>query len=173
MKYNFPYALEAVLKHEGGWSKNPRDRGGATNYGVTLQTFSLFLGRQATEAELKVITQPQVAAIYGTRYWAALRCDDLPSGLDYAVFDMGVNSGVGRSARLLQGMVDAAPDGIIGPRTLEAVNAYIAEHGAKAAIETFCAKRQHYLEALTDFDVFGRGWTRRVKEVCEAAKGMA
>ena len=48
MKINFAEALGLTLRHEGGFVNNPKDPGGATNKGVTLATFSLFLGRQAT-----------------------------------------------------------------------------------------------------------------------------
>lgn len=173
MNYNFPYALDLLLKHEGGWSKHPADPGGATNYGITLQTYSLFLGRKAKESELRVIGRDMVGKIYKQRYWDMLRCDDLYDGLDYAVFDMGVNSGVSRASRFLQGMVNAHPDGVIGPRTIAAVEAWVDEHDLKYAIEEFCRRRLHYLEALPTFSTFGRGWTRRVNEVKAAALDMA
>jgi len=163
VKQNFEHSLAHVLKHEGGWADHPRDPGGATMKGVTLATYSDWLGRQATKEELRAISDEHLRAIYKTRYWDAVRGDDLPAGLDYVVFDMAVNSGPGRAARMLQAAVGATPDGAIGPKTLAAVQA----QAPAALIAAFQRSRQHFLEALPTFDAFGKGWTRRVTEAGE------
>ena len=99
---NFERALPLVLKHEGGYVDHPNDPGGATNLGVTIGTLSSWLGRPATKAEVKALTRATVAPIYRKNYWAAIRGDELPAGLDYAVFDFAVNSGPKRAAMALQ-----------------------------------------------------------------------
>ena len=45
MADNFEASLKMVLKHEGGFVDHPKDPGGATNKGVTRQTYESFLGR--------------------------------------------------------------------------------------------------------------------------------
>ena len=60
-------------------------------------------------------------------------------------------------------------DGHIGPVTIEAAN----EWSAPALIDKVCALRLDFLKHLKIFDTFGRGWTRRVEEVCAKAKEMA
>ena len=92
MKRNFASSLAHVLKHEGGWADHPRDPGGATMKGVTLATYSDWLGRQATKDELRAISDEHLRTIYKARFWDAVRGDELPSGVDYVVFDMAVNS---------------------------------------------------------------------------------
>jgi lysozyme family protein len=169
MKQNFEFSLNHVLKHEGGWSDHPKDPGGATMKGVTLATYSDWLGRPASKDELRNISDEHLRDIYKTRYWDAVRGDDLPSGLDYVVFDMAVNSGPGRAARMLQSAVGATPDGAIGPKTLVAVQA----HGAEALIAVFQRSRQHFLEALPTFATFGKGWTRRVNEAADIGLKIA
>lgn len=163
MKQNFEASLAHVLKHEGGWADHPADPGGATMKGVTLKTYSDWLGRQATKDELRAIPAEHLRTIYKARFWDAVRGDELPSGLDYVVFDMAVNSGPGRAARMLQAAVGATPDGSIGPKTLAAVNA----QDPGTLIATFQRNRQHFLEALPTFGTFGKGWTRRVTEAGE------
>ncbi len=169
MRDNFDVALVAVLKHEGGWADHPADPGGATMKGVTLKTYSDWLGRPASKEELRNISDDHLKTIYKTRYWDAVRGDDLPSGLDHAVFDMAVNSGPGRAVRMLQSAVGATPDGALGPKTLAAVKA----QDPVALIETYQRNRQHFLEALPTFATFGKGWTRRVEEVKSEALKMA
>lgn len=168
MKDNFEFSLEQVLKHEGGWSDHPADPGGATMKGVTLKTYSDWLGRQASKDELRNIPDNHLRTIYKTRFWDAVRGDDLPAGVDFAVFDMAVNSGPGRAARLLQAAVGATPDGAIGPKTLAAVRAQDPE----ALITMYQNNRQHFLEALPTFATFGKGWARRVAETGELALKM-
>jgi lysozyme family protein len=169
MLVNFGRSLSATLKHEGGWADHPKDPGGATMKGVTLATYSGFLGRKATKDELRKITDTQLNTIYRMRYWNEVRGDDLPSGLDYAVFDMAVNSGPGRAARLLQRIVGVNADGSIGPITLAAVRS----RDAIELINVYQDNRQHFLEALPTFETFGRGWTRRVEETRDLALNMA
>jgi len=163
VKQNFEASLAHVLKHEGGWADHPADPGGATMKGVTLKTYSDWLGRQATKDELRAIPAEHLRTIYKARFWDAVRGDELPSGVDYVVFDMAVNSGPGRAARMLQAAVGATPDGSIGPKTLAAVNA----QDPATLIATFQRNRQHFLEALPTFGTFGKGWTRRVTEAGE------
>lgn len=168
MRQNFEAALAAVLKHEGGWSDHPKDPGGATMKGVTLATYSDWLGRPASKEELRNISDEHIRTIYKTRYWDAVRGDDLPSGVDFVVFDMAVNSGPGRAARVLQSTVGVTPDGSIGPKTLAAVKM----HDPAALVDAYQSLRQHFLEALPTFAVFGRGWTRRVDDVKREALKM-
>jgi lysozyme family protein len=163
VKQNFEASLAHVLKHEGGWADHPADPGGATMKGVTLKTYSDWLGRQATKEELRNIPTEHLRTIYKARFWDAVRGDELPSGVDYVVFDMAVNSGPGRAAKMLQAAVGATPDGAIGPKTLAAVNA----QDPATLIATFQRNRQHFLEALPTFGTFGKGWTRRVTEAGE------
>ena len=157
MKANFDACLAHVLKYEGGWSDHPKDPGGATNYGVTLRTYSAWLGRPASKAELRGIAHNEVAAIYRAEYWDAVRGDDLPPGFDLVAFDAAVNSGPSRGARWLQTAIGANADGKIGPATIAA-----ADRAGDDAIRSACAIRLHFLRGLETWPVFGKGWSARV-----------
>ena len=100
MKENFDLALRALLKLEGGYVNHPADPGGATNKGVTQAVYDDWrAARGLMKQSVRLIAPPEVSAIYRKQYWDAVSGDKLPSGLDYAVFDFAVNSGVNISAR--------------------------------------------------------------------------
>jgi lysozyme family protein len=165
MKQNFDHCLEMLLKHEGGFVNHPRDPGGATNLGVTKATYEQWLGREVSVDEIKALTVADVAPIYRKKYWDAVRGDDLPSGVDWSLFDWGVNSGPKRAAQALQRIVGVADDGAIGPITLRAVY----DMSAGKIIDEMYSARQRFYERLSTFDTFGKGWTRRNKETRQAA----
>jgi lysozyme family protein len=169
LRENFPQCLAKVLVHEGGWSDHPADPGGATMRGITLATFrSFYKNNRLSKDDLRKITDAQIAEIYRKRYWDAVKGDDLPAGVDYAVFDFGVNSGPSRAVKFLQRIVGTAQDGVIGPQTLTAVN----RTGAPEVIRLLCDARLAWLKTLSTFATFGRGWTTRVNAVKRDAQAM-
>lgn len=165
----FERALSLVLKHEGGYVDHPKDPGGATNLGVTIGTLSDWLGRKASKADVKALKPASVAPIYRKRYWDAVRGDELPAGVDYAVFDFAVNSGVARSVMALQRAVGVADDGKLGPITLKAIR----NADPATLIRRLCTDRLSFLTRLTTWKTFGKGWLSRVQGVEREALKMA
>ena len=168
MKDNFNKCLELLLKHEGGYVNHPEDTGGMTNLGVTSAVWALWVGHPVNEKQMKALTINDVAPLYKRKYWDACRADELVHGLDYAVFDVAVNSGVGRAIKLLQQSVGATPDGDFGSITF----ALIQKSDATRTIELLCARRMEFLQNLKSFPVFGNGWSKRVAEVKQGALSM-
>jgi len=160
MKENFDKCLEMLLHHEGGYVNHPRDPGGETNHGVTRLVWQRWVGKKLEDGDMKNLTQEDVAPLYKHEYWKRLKGDDLPSGLDFFLFDWGVNSGTSRSAKALQGVINVEQDGGIGPKTLKA----LAEYDSKEVLDKMHLKRQGFYEGLKTFDTFGKGWTRRNQE---------
>lgn len=173
MNGNWEKSFAATIKHEGGYVDHPSDPGGATNLGITIGTLSNWLGRPASKAEVKSLTVDKVKPIYKKNYWDRVKGDDLPSGVDYAVYDFAVNSGVSRSSIYLQNIVGSAPDGKIGPQTIKDVNAYVEQFGGAQLVNEICSQRQAFLERLSTFPTFGRGWTTRVNGVRQMGLEMA
>ncbi len=168
MKANFEKALAYVLEHEGGYVNHPRDPGGATNKGVTQAVYDGYRKMRGRGLQsVKFISDEELQAIYKFQYWDAVRGDLLPTGVDYAVFDFAVNSGVKRASKYLQAVVGVAQDGIIGARTIAAVDS------PPATINALCDRRMGFLRNLKTFLTFGRGWTRRVQGVRAHALEMA
>ncbi len=159
---NFDKALALVLKSEGGYVNDSRDPGGRTNLGVTQRAWEQYVGRTATEDEMRSLTPTLVAPFYRIKYWNKAGCDKLPPGIDYMVFDASVNMGPFRGVQLLQqacGLPKEAQDGVIGPQTLAAVESTPnVRHEYSNAKETF-------YRSLKTFPVFGKGWLNRIVEV--------
>ncbi len=161
----FDEVLPRVLRREGGYVEHPADPGGATKFGITPSTLARARGRPVSAAEVRELTQAEAADIYRRFYWEAVRADALPPGVDEAVFDLAVHSGPGRAVKLLQRLLGVAEDGIIGPKTLAA----LAERDPASLVEALAAARLAFLQRLPTWPVFGRGWSRRVREVKEAS----
>ncbi len=165
----FDRALALVLDLEGGFVDHPRDPGGATNLGITPATLANARGRPVSAVDVKALTRAEAGTIYRRLYWNAVKADELPPGLDLAVFDFAVNSGPARAARALQAVLGATRDGRVGPKTIAA--AYPAD--LPAAIRALTRERLRFLRALSTWPVFGRGWTSRTTRVEAAALAAA
>jgi len=173
-KDNFDQCLQLVLGAEGGFGNHPRDPGGATNFGITLETLRSWRKSKSPNAETTIddvrnLTIAEATEIYRTNYWNLLRCGDLPGGIDLLVFDFGVNAGPGTSAAALQKVIGAEQDGSIGPLTLHAVSAI----DRLRVIRDFSARRLELYRTFRNFDVFGTGWTNRTNSMEQAALRMA
>lgn len=169
MKDNFDAALKAILHHEGGYVNHPADPGGMTNLGVTKRVWEEWVGHEVDEKTMRNLTPELVGPMYKVKYWDKIKGDDLPTGVDYVVFDAAVNSGPGRAAKWLQACVGVEPDGGIGPKTLAAVNAF----DTNQLIEDYAKRRLSFLMDLQTWDTFGKGWSRRVAEVQKTGLDMA
>lgn len=169
MDRNFSRALDAVLDYEGGFVNHPKDPGGPTNLGVTLANFRRFVKPDGTVDDLKRLTRDQAGVVFRRNYWDEVLASSLPDGVDFAVFDFAVNSGPVRAAKFLQRLVGVAPDGKVGPKTIEAVE----QVGKQELITAFCDARMDFLQDLSTYATFGRGWKSRVDHVRVLAAEMA
>lgn len=159
---------EIVLKwtgiSEGGYVNDPDDPGGPTNHGVTQRTLDGFRKANGLPAmDVRELTQEQADEILSRQYFDPVRFDDLPAGVDYAIADFAVNSGVSRAVKEAQKVVGVTPDGVLGVVTLGAIAARCATYaGARRFIEDYCAARMAFLKELKGWKKFGNGWTKRV-----------
>jgi lysozyme family protein len=156
MKNNFNECLSRVLKDEGGYSNDPSDSGGATKYGITIGDVSKYVKKNATPDDVKALTVAQASTIYKARYWDALNCDTLPSGVDYTCFDYGVHSGLGRPRKALDKFKSLS-----GTYLIDAIN----------------NERTTFLQGLaatrTKDQKYLRGWLNRVERVRAYSKSIA
>jgi len=154
----FENAVGLVLQHEGGFVQHPSDPGGATNFGITHATLARARGHSVSVDDVRNLTREGAIAIYRRLYWDAVRAEELPPGLDLAVFDLAVHSGPLRAVRLLQAVLGVEADGIVGPVTLAAAR----RADVPQAIGRLTSMRLRVLRRLATWPVFGRGWQRRV-----------
>lgn len=159
MKQNYLIIQPWILAYEGGFVNHPKDPGGATNQGATQRTYDAYRRRigHATQS-VRLIDNVERDTIYRVQYWDAIRGDDLPSGVDAAVYDFAVNSGPSRAAKYLQRIAGVKQDGVIGLQTLDAV----ARLDPVVVIDRLCEARMTFLRGLKTWGTFGKGWSRRV-----------
>ena len=96
---SYDVALARLLAHEGGYTNHPADPGGPTNFGITIADYRKYVKKDATAADVRAMKLDAAKTIYRTKYWDAQRCDELPAGVDYAVFDYGVTAASAVPAR--------------------------------------------------------------------------
>jgi len=169
MKSNFEDCLARVLASEGGFVNHPKDPGGMTNLGCTKAVWEEFVGHQVSEDDMRSLTPDMVAPLYRRKYWDKVAGDQLPKGLDYAVFDAAINSGPARAAKWLQQAVGVKADGSIGPATLFSV----AAQPVQGLIAQYNDQRLQFLESLPTWTTFGKGWGNRVAHVQSVAIQLA
>lgn len=147
---NFDQAFSVLMQHEGGYSNDANDPGGETKYGISKRAYPAL--------DIKNLTLEQAAAIYRRDYWGPAGCDAVPDPLRMDLFDMAVNSGVKAAVRCLQRAAGETADGVLGPRTLQAVQSIPSTR----LIARFNAERLEFMTSLPTWSSFGKGWARRI-----------
>ncbi|MDE2284700.1 MAG: glycoside hydrolase family 108 protein [Hyphomicrobiales bacterium] len=168
--WTYDEALRRLLAHEGGYTNHPSDPGGPTNFGITIYDYRKYVKPNATAADVRAMKLEEAKAIYRTKYWVAQRCDELPAGVDYSIFDYGVNSGIGRSGKVLRRVV-GLPDTthVVTDEVLRAV----AKRDPKGLVTAINDERLAFLKRLKTWPVFGKGWGARVAAVKSASLRLA
>ena len=166
---NFARAMPLVLAHEGGYSNHPQDPGGVTLEGVIQRVYDGYRRRRGVPTRAltagmrgSLDWKRERDEIYRLQYWNQCLCDDLPAGIDYVVFDGAVNSGPAQSIKWVQRALNLPADGVMGQRTLAAIEAH-PNHDA--LVNAICDRRMAFLRALRTWPTFGRGWSSRVAGV--------
>lgn len=153
---NFDAAFEKLIGHEGGYVDHVADPGGATNYGISQRAYP--------GENIRGMTLERAKQIYLRDYWGPAGCDAVPDGIKFDLFDMAVNAGVKAAAKCLQRAAGVTDDGIIGPRTLQAIQSANPDR----LRARFNGHRLEHLASLPTWPSFGRGWARRIAENLQA-----
>lgn len=170
MKHNEAQVLRWIGLSEGGYINHKDDPGGATDRGITQATYDAWNRAHGRPAKpVRGISKAEAERIISAQYLTPVKFDDLPSGLDYAVADWSVNSGPARAVKELQKLVKVTPDGVMGAKTLAAVDA----RNTASLINAYCDRRMDFLLSLKTFNTFGKGWAQRVRQVRARALDMA
>ena len=150
----FDEAFARLLGHEGGYSDHKSDPGGKTQFGIT----EAVARAHGFTGDMRTLTRDDAKRIYRADYWEPVRADELPQRVRYDVFDGAVNSGVKQSVKWLQQAVGATADGVIGPKTLAAINAQTPDRVAKR----YNGHRLRFMKDLKNWPSFSRGWAERI-----------
>jgi lysozyme family protein len=161
---NYSQSLKLLLVYEGGYTNDPQDPGGPTNYGIIQTEYDAYRdSKKLPRRSVKYIAVEEYEDIYRSKYANKIQFDKLPGGLDFVLFDYTVNSGWGRAVKDLQRILGIKDDGVLGPVTLKAVWDYCKDEAAlEDLIIKLCKVRMAFLRSLKTFGHFGTGWTRRV-----------
>ncbi|MBK5910136.1 hypothetical protein CCR85_01340 [Rhodothalassium salexigens] len=128
----------AILDREGGFVDHPADRGGPTRWGITRAVARA----HGFNGPMRALPRAFALDIYRALYWDPLRLDAVAAmapTVAAELADTAVNMGPGTAARFLQIALNAfnggtapdlATDGIVGPRTLDALAAHLDARGA-------------------------------------------
>lgn len=149
MGKHFDICFEFTLNEEGGLSNDKYDAGGKTKYGISHAAYP--------ELDIENLTIEDAKAIYERDYWNKVYGEELPLPLALYTFDVAVNSGPHRAITMLQSVVGAKQDGVLGAKTLESVG----RANLPLAVEQFHNAREAYFRSRPTFDHFGRGWLKR------------
>lgn len=150
---NFEQAVEIVLKHEGGYVNDPKDRGGETKFGISKRAYP--------SLDIKNLTKEKAKEIYYNDYWCEGKCNLLPEQLRYPHFDACVNLGIHGANKALQNALGVIEDGIIGQTTLEAALDLTLERYLFFRLYKYCQiVRNNHSQAK-----FIGGWSNRMLDI--------
>lgn len=151
-----------ILSWEGGYGNHPEDKGGPTMKGVTLTTFRQFFGAGKTVEDLKKITDEQWHTIFKKGFWDKCGADRIGSqSVANLLVDFTYHSGPGIAIPKIQKIVGVKTDGIVGPKTLDAIN----RKDRLQLFEQLHKERENFLRTRSNFPTFGKGWLRRLNSI--------
>lgn len=168
---DFPTSFELILEHEGGYTDNPIDYGGATNFGITLSTLAQVKGLGVTKDDVKALTQEQAGEIYRNMYWLPLQLASISVQIVADVlFDQSVLCGlptaVKRSQLILSRMGRPVPFSLA--MNIATVNSINSVDPHVFCLE-FIIESQNYLAGSVTNNpaqiVFMRGWLHRTQDL--------
>lgn len=145
---NFDQAFDRLIGHEGGYVNDPRDPGGETNWGISKRSYP--------NVDIANLTRDDAKSIYLRDFWMPL--GDADGAIKYQVFDFAVNGGLSTGLRKLQSAIGVADDGHWGPLSSAALSAF----DTNDVLLRFNAQRLRYYTSLSNWPIYGKGWTNRV-----------
>lgn len=158
-----------IKKWEGGFANDPADRGGATNKGVTIATFEAYCKAKSlpipSVERLKRMTDGEWLDILKTMFWDRWQADKIKSQkLANILVDWVWGSGV-YGIKIPQRILGVKQDGIVGNKTLEALNAQDPDKLFQVIYEA----RKKYLNDITTSRPinkrFLKGWLNRLEDI--------
>ena len=166
--------IDLILAHEGGYINRSDDAGGATNFGVTIDTLSAWRHKPCTADDVRNMAVSEARDIYACKYIVTPNFDKIQDiRLRAAMVDYGVLFGPVRAIQALQAIAHMPQDGNLGPKTLSAVNSYSSDpnaiHGGGDVIrgvinQLSCSRISAHADRVTKDHsqiVFLKGWLSR------------
>lgn len=152
--------IDKVLKWEGGYAGNI-DGKTCTMKGVTLATYRNYFGRQKTCKELRGISQAEWEYIFKNGFWDRWKADEINNqSIAELLVDWCWTSGVW-GIKLPQRVLGVKDDGIVGNKTISAINNYPNQ---KELFQKLWNRRKKHFEdiAKNGKEKFLKGWLNRL-----------
>lgn len=165
---NYAESIKRVLKWEGGYVNHPADPGGPTNFGITLAVYKANGHPNATAADIRAMKIEEAGMIYRLKYAKPIAFDQHKMGVDYSLLDYAVHSGTGRANKVIR-RVCGLPDNAPFADLMTAIN----KRDPKKVVAAINSERLRFLQSLSTWGTFGKGWGRRMQDVSAAALAMA
>lgn len=163
---NFELAFNNLIDVEKGFVNHPNDRGGATKYGITIKTLSLWRKKACTIDDVKNLTLAEAKQIYKAWYWDAVKADSLRSyAVAYALFDQAVNRGEDTAIKRAQKIVGVKQDGKVGPITINALNSFPEKTFISMWAEESRASYGRIIASDPTQKDFEDGWNNRIRDL--------
>jgi lysozyme family protein len=166
----FDDAVHHTFNNEGGYKEWSANLGGKTNMGIIQSTLNAaYKAGIVNHNDIEKLTRDEASAIYKKNYWDPIKGDQLPYGVGFQLFDMGVIHGTGTAIKMLQRVLDVKVTGKMDDATIQAAN----DVDPLELIEAMRKKQQGLFTSLAakDPDAPLKGWLNRGKKLAdEAAK---
>jgi type VI secretion system secreted protein VgrG len=168
-------AIDYVLANEGGYSDDPADSGGATNWGITHIDLARWRGRAVTKADVKAMTKAEAIDIYRALYWHPLGLDEcVDQKIATCIFDIGVNMGIGVGAKFAQLALNncgfmVQVDGKLGPQTMLRLNEVDRVKFIHQYHGLVVDRYKDIIARKPSQEVFRKGWMRRADRLLTLA----
>jgi lysozyme family protein len=159
---NYAKVIKKILKWEGGYAGNI-DGMTCTMKGVTLATYRKFFGKDKNCKDLKGITQAEWDLIFKEGYWDKWKADDINNqSIADLLVDWCWTSGV-YGIKLPQRVLGVVDDGVVGPKTLKAINDY---PNKKELFDKLWNRRKKHFQdiAKNGKEKFLKGWLNRLND---------
>lgn len=165
---DFNLILPQTLSFEGGTTV---DHAGLTHRGITQSTYDAYAKQNGLKTKpVTELNYGETKDFYYNEFYKKPNFDKLPQKVSAVAFDYGVNSGPSQASKSLQRIVGVKDDGIVGPKTIAAINKYISKNGESDLVSKVLDERTNHLSQLvaSDPQKYGKyldGWANRLKKL--------
>lgn len=176
----FGPAFAKIIELEGGFCDHENDPGGATKYGISLRWLQTQKDYELGDIDndgdidyddIKEMKISDASKLYKKHWWDKYGYEGIPNqALANKLFDMAVNMGAKQAHKLLQRAINCVlgqralvDDGILGPKSSQALQAALAQ--PLAILAALRAQQEGFYRTLvasnSKFSAFLNGWLNR------------
>ena len=166
---NFDPYFPRIIASEGSvYENDPTDMGGCTKFGIilpTLKEYNLDVNKDGVFScdDVKALTIEDAKLIYKKMYWDYFKADSIKNqSLAEYIVDGAINQGKGTIAKYIQDIIGVTADGLVGNKTIEAINNY----NSKELFDKLKAKREEKYHKIVannpSQNKFLKGWLNRL-----------